>query len=202
MVKDIRVGLSFPDHPKHRRLIKRLGPKATWYLLKLWTSAAERRPKGVLIGWDESDIAEAAGWPDDRDPQELVEALLGDGNRGGFLERVDGVYRLHHWQEHQGWVCGAEARSEHARKAAMAKYSSPQRMLDAYSENAQRNAPSPSPKPYPNPNPPPPPSPSPPPFPSPHPASRLKAEGLQDEDESFEEDGDDHEEDDYGESED
>lgn len=122
MISDIRVSIDFPDHPKHKRLIRKLGLGATNMLLRLWASVAVRRPQGVLTGWDEVDIAEAAGWPEDRDAHELIGALLGDNGKPAFLEQVDGVYRLHDWQEHQGWACGAAARSAKAKTAAEAKW--------------------------------------------------------------------------------
>jgi len=121
MVKDIRIATSFPDHPKHKRLMRLIGPMATYYLIRLWVIASQAKPKGFLAGWDESDIAEAAGFPQDREPHVLVKALMDCGSPG-FLEIINGVYYLHDWEDHQGWVCGAPERSESAKKAARARW--------------------------------------------------------------------------------
>ncbi len=68
--------------------------------------------KGILDGWDEMDIADACGW--EEDPQVLVGALVSSK----WLDEVDGVYQVHDWELHQGWVFGSEERSKAAKKAA------------------------------------------------------------------------------------
>jgi len=74
-------------------------------------------PEGVLVGWDEDDIADACEWGGD--PKELVDALI----ESHWLEKdSDGEYILHDWCEHQGWACNASARSEAARKNILLRW--------------------------------------------------------------------------------
>jgi hypothetical protein len=115
---DIRLLVSFKGHRKRKRLKRLVGPEATDYLIDLWLTVRQDRPEGILEGWDEIDIAIAAGWPDDRDPKELVDALID----AKWLDFENGIYSLHDWDEHQGWACGENRRKEAARKAARAKW--------------------------------------------------------------------------------
>lgn len=161
MISDIRIAITFKGHRKRKRLLRALGPGATDYLLDLWITIATDRPEGVLTGWDELDIADAAGWTGA--PEELVAALI----NCGFIESENGHYLAHDWEEHQGWACGAKERSERARKAARAKWEkiaqadicgkqSPgtaPRMRPAVPGQKKTVAPSPSPPPNPNPTP-------------------------------------------------
>ena len=119
MNSDIRLPVTFRDHPKKERLKRalklRLGPADI--LTNFWITVSQNRPEGVLTGWDDTDIAIAAKW--DRDPSELVKALI-DCKLLDVLE--DGTYKVHDWEEHQVWACGARARKEAAQKAAKAKW--------------------------------------------------------------------------------
>jgi hypothetical protein len=116
VISDIRLAITFKGHRKRKRLQRTLGPGATDYLLDLWITIATDRPEGVLTGWDEVDIADAAGWAGE--PEQLVAALVDCG----WLEKQNGHYQAHDWEEHQGWVSGAKERSERARHAAKAKW--------------------------------------------------------------------------------
>ena len=125
-------------------------------MLDLWIGVATSCPSGMLVAWDEQDIALEAGW--EKEPQEFVEALLGCR----FLEKMDcGTYKLHDWEKHQGYAIHAEQRSEKARKAAEKRWNSKNgekpinatSMQQACGEDANSNAPSPNPNPVPNPNP-------------------------------------------------
>ena len=116
MNTDIRISVSFRGHRKRRKLEKTLGPKATSYLIDLWLTVAEQRPDGYLKGWDESDIALAAGYKGGA--SKFVKGLIDCG----FLENDDSGYQLHEWERHQPWACGAEQRSERAKNAAKARW--------------------------------------------------------------------------------
>ena len=165
MNKDIRLLVSFKGHRKRKRLEHILGPEATRLLIDLWLTAAEDRPEGVLHGWDEIDIAFACGYPDE--PKKLIEALL----ECCWIDKGDdGIYRLHGWEEHQGWCLGSEYRSNKARINALIKhfgrktglkkaaeqygidpadygYKDAASMLPAKPQHAKQDAPSPSPSP-------------------------------------------------------
>ncbi len=159
MNKDIRLATSFKGHRKRKRLIRLLGFGAEVYLIDLWLTVAMDCPEGVLIGWDEEDIADACDW--EEEPQKLVDALI----ESHWLEKdADGEYALHDWCEHQGWACRAKERSEIAKKAAEVRWAKKKKsaknngstakgMHSACREHAESNAPSPNPSPSPKPKP-------------------------------------------------
>ena len=180
MNKDIRLAVSFRRHRKRKRLTRILGVGATDYLIDLWLSVAESCPSGILSGWDDIDIADAAGW--EGDPANWVDALI----ECRFLELSDGVYRLHDWEDHQGWVVNAPARIQAARKAAQARWDKRNGVNNAKNKSEQcesmrgacephtkGNAPNPTPSPSPSPSP----NPSPTPMVKKHsPSSEVESE--------------------------
>ena len=74
MNTDIRVSTSFKGHRKRKRLEMIIGDKSDSYLIDLWLTVAMDCPEGVLVGWDEIDIAVAANWPGE--PQVIVDAFI------------------------------------------------------------------------------------------------------------------------------
>jgi hypothetical protein len=113
---DIRLYVTFKGHRKRRRLRQLLGDNSTDYIIDLWLTVAQDRPEGVLSGWDDADVALAAGW--EGDASVFVKALVS----AGFLEQDGGVYRLHGWGEHQPWAVKAKERSEIGRQNANARW--------------------------------------------------------------------------------
>lgn len=120
---DIRVDCGWPSHHKTKRLERRLptGPRC---LIQLWCYAAIHRTDGNLVGMDDDDVEEAAGWKGKRGS--FVAACLDPGPGGslsgkprfGFFERRDdGVIVLHDWDEHQPWLVSRPARQASARHA-------------------------------------------------------------------------------------
>ena len=117
MNSDIRIAVSFRGHRKRKRLRLSLGANATDYLLDLWIGAALNHPSGILQGMDEIDIALESGW--EEEPHRFVSALI----ECGFLEKNElGIYVLHDWEDHQGYVVHAESRREKAKKAATKRW--------------------------------------------------------------------------------
>lgn len=112
MISDIRVAIGFVNHPKRRKLARLLDKEGCAdYLIDLWINVALRKPSGELDGWDMEDIAIAAGWRGDA--EQFVKALI----KSGFLDSpVPYVYKMHDWEDHEGWVVDAKKRSENARK--------------------------------------------------------------------------------------
>ena len=144
MNSDIRLAVSFRGHRKRKRLRGLLGSGSTDFLIDLWIGAAMTHPDGLLRGMDETDIALEAGWEDD--PHTFVAALV----ECRFLEKTEnGVYALHDWDDHQGYVVHAERRKAQARNAAEARWKNRQNenMPGAGNGHANSNAPSPSPDP-------------------------------------------------------
>jgi len=117
MITDIRISICFKGHRKRRKLKKLLGPSSTDYLIDLWITVAQQRPKGVLYDFDIDDIADAANYTGD--PEVFIHAL----SECGFIEEIEtDLYAMHDWEKYQSWVYQSEKRSEKARSAAKARW--------------------------------------------------------------------------------
>jgi len=163
MNSDIRVSVSFLDHPKTIKLRRRLGWEGFESLLRLWFWAAQHRPNGILSDLSDEDIEIAARWVGD---QGMLVALLVELR---FLDFSNGVFALHDWEDHNGWACHAKERSDKAKKAAAAKWgkrSLPPEDVTVHAPSDTTStatssalgiacgiAPSPNPNPSPNPSP-------------------------------------------------
>jgi hypothetical protein len=158
MKRDIRLDLSFSTHRKRKKLAGILGPEGVLALVDLWLAAAQNRPKGILTGMNEMDIALDAQWGED--PVKFCKALCDVG----FLDRDEsGIYAIHDWKDHQPFIFHAEERSARAREAASARWMkkiSPDPlnlnatgMQDGCGQHTRSNAPSPNPSPNPTPSP-------------------------------------------------
>jgi len=112
MNKDFRIAVSFPYHPKTKKLIKKLGGMSVYSLIRLWAFTAMNKSNGVLGDMDIEDIEIAAGW--EGECSIFVSALLDLD----FMSEVDGVYSIHDWKEHNGYAFYSQQRSEKAKNAA------------------------------------------------------------------------------------
>lgn len=113
---DIRLSLDFFDHPKSKKLKKRLGLEGVMALLKLWAWTAGNRPGGMLTGLDAEAVELAADW---------------DGEEGAFvstlldlrlLDDVDGTFSIHDWEDHQAYASKSEERSRRGSAGAAGKW--------------------------------------------------------------------------------
>ncbi|RLA93087.1 MAG: hypothetical protein DRG83_21535, partial [Deltaproteobacteria bacterium] len=175
MNKDIRIAVSFFDHPKTVKLKRTLGWEGIICLQRLWCFAAQYKPSGLLDNMDEADIEIAARW--EGKEGEFIAALI--KLRWLDYNDEDSTYSLHDWAEHNPYCFHAEERSRIAKKAAEARWKKCKENKDVMHKaceeqctehaksNASRNAPSPSPSPIPSP------IPSPTPVPSPSPKDTL-----------------------------
>ena len=111
MAHDARISSALVNHPKTKKLRRRLGPGACWSLVALFAYASEHRWDGDLTGMSDEDIGIAADW--DGTPEEFCEALKGVG----FLEGESSSYLIHDWSDHQPYAASRDIRSEAARKA-------------------------------------------------------------------------------------
>lgn len=154
MNDDIRIKVSFPHHPKTKKLKRRIGAEGVLCLITLWIFTAQNKPDGNLKGMSEEDIELAAGW--EGDAGRMLGALLDVG----FAVRTHDGFALHDWKENNPYAAAAPERSESARKAANARWSKGEENKgDNAERNAERmpdasrgNAPSPYPSPSPEPN--------------------------------------------------
>ncbi len=121
MSNDFRVEIGFVNHPKLKRLRRRIGDRAAEHLLCLWSFATLNRPTGDMSGMTDEEIADAAGF--ESDASSILTALRDTK----WIDGEQGNYRLHDWAEHQRWVIHAPKRSESARKAAEERWNKRQR---------------------------------------------------------------------------
>lgn len=91
MSADIRLAVGFWQHPKVRKLEKRLGLKGVRSLQILWCWCALNRPSGTLAGMDAEDVELAADWRGKTGA--FFEQCL-----GVWIDEIDGVYQLHEWE--------------------------------------------------------------------------------------------------------
>jgi hypothetical protein len=112
---DLRINLEFTQHPKTKRLIRKLSFEGFYCLLELWSKAAKLYPKGNLKKCDAEDIADLSGWSGD--PEEFVQALL-DPKINFLDQNEDGTFEIHDWQTNQPWVYFSEERSAVAKAKA------------------------------------------------------------------------------------
>lgn len=115
MTTDARLSCGFPQHPKTRKVVRRLGKAAAYDLVTLILWVAQNRSDGDLRGLSDEDIEIAADF--DGDEGAFVGALADVG----FLEGEPGARRMHDWSEHQPWAANAGARSDKARWAAICR---------------------------------------------------------------------------------
>ena len=118
MNKDFRVSVTLPTHPKALKLMRKLGDRAFYNLIRFWAFVSANKPNGVLTGYDEDDIEIASDWIGE--PGQFVKTLLDPKIR--FLEKTEDGFLIHDWQEHNGYAFHAQERSEKAKKAARAKW--------------------------------------------------------------------------------
>lgn len=113
---DARLSTAFPQHPKTKKLKKRLGADGPWSLVCLFLWARMNRPDGDLHGMSDEDIELACDWSGDDG------ALVGALVDVGFLEGEPGARFVHDWEEHQPWSTGSSRRSAAARENAAKKW--------------------------------------------------------------------------------
>jgi hypothetical protein len=165
MATDARIAVGLPQHPKTKKLIKRLGQASAWNLVCLILWAAANRSDGNLSGMSVEDIELSADWAGVDGA--LVDALVAVR----FLDEVDGAFVLHDWHEHNPWAAGADMRSAKARWNAAKRHhgdAEADRLVPEYAavrsaasnatskqlaqdDQDRSNAPSPSPSPSPSP---------------------------------------------------
>lgn len=113
---DARISTGLPNHPKTKKLIRRLGAGGGWFLVRLFLWAAQSRPDGDLAGMTYEDIELAVDW--DGAEGSFVSALVAVG----FLDQAGSDYRIHDWADHNPWASGAPQRSAKARWNAIKRH--------------------------------------------------------------------------------
>ena len=116
---------SLRDHPKTRKLARRLGvrlPEAVGILHCLWWWCLDYATDGDLTRHDEDDIAIACEWHGD--PGDLIECL----SACRFLDADSGL-RVHDWDEYAGALI--EQRERNAERMRDKRAAHVQRTCDA-----------------------------------------------------------------------
>ena len=113
MNSDIRLAVGFWQHPKTRKLAKRLGLEGVRSLQILWLWASQNKPDGDLSGMDWEDIELAADWTGE-------ERAFFDYCLGVWIDETESGYVLHDWKEHNPWASEAGDRSDKARFSRLA----------------------------------------------------------------------------------
>ena len=129
---DARISVGLPNHPKTKKLIKRIGSDGAWRLICLFLWAAANKPDGDLSGMTTEDIELAVDWPGADGA--FVAAMLDVG----FLDGDDNSYAIHDWREHNPWAAGADARSEKARWLATCKHHGKEKAAELMPYYAER----------------------------------------------------------------
>jgi hypothetical protein len=113
---DVRISVALRHHRKTKRLRRKLGASACWSLVCLFLFAGEQRWTGDLSGMTSDDIEDEADWDGDRG--EFVAALVALG----FLDGIEGAYRIHDWEKHNPYAASKGQRIEKGKKAAEARW--------------------------------------------------------------------------------
>jgi hypothetical protein len=108
MNKDFRVAITIATHCKTKKLMRRLGDRSFYNLVRLWAYAAANKPNGKLIDMNEEDIEIAADW--NGECSKFTLALL----ELKFIEKADDVFSIYNWEKHNGYAFHAQQRSEKA----------------------------------------------------------------------------------------
>jgi hypothetical protein len=113
---DIRVGVTEADDPKTEKLVRRCGEGAFRCWIRLKSYARLSRPDGHLTGMTGEDIEIASGWSGE--PGLFCDTLVSIGQ----LESSGEAFSIRDWALMQPYADSSAARSEHARKAAHARW--------------------------------------------------------------------------------
>jgi hypothetical protein len=117
MNKDFRISIAMPTHIKTIKLMRKLGDRSFFNLVKLWAYTALIKPDGILAGMDSDDIEIAADWNGENGIFTETLAVL------KFIDKdISGCFSIHDWDDHNEYAAGAEQRSEKARKAANTRH--------------------------------------------------------------------------------
>jgi hypothetical protein len=126
---DLRLSITFRDHPKVVKLHKMHGEAGISSLVTLWANVAAYRPKGILYGMDLMDVEIAARWPGENGvfilalhDLRLIDCPACPPRELWTPHGIVLPVAVHDWADHQGWLFYADERSERGRAAAAARW--------------------------------------------------------------------------------
>jgi len=109
----INLHRDYFDHPKTRRLVGLLGQGAAEWPIRLWCFVAKVHAEtGILQGYSAEEIESVIQWQGDRG--RCVSAMV----KVGYLEPIEGGYRVHDWLDFNSHISDARLQSQimHAAK--------------------------------------------------------------------------------------
>lgn len=116
MTDDVRLSTGLPQHPKTKKLHRRLGGDGCWALVRLFLWAGEHRWEGDLAGLSDEDIELAVDWAGE--PGAMVAALI----EVRFLIGNPGKRKIHDWQDHNPYAASKGQRIAKGKIAAAARW--------------------------------------------------------------------------------
>lgn len=131
MADDARISTAIRNHPKTRKLQKRLGKSGVLSLIWLFLYAAESQPDGDLSAMTGEDIELAADW--DGAEGEFVLTLI----EVRFIDGESGSYKIHDWAEHNPFAATRPKRVAAAKEANRIRWNR-ERNADSYDSDATR----------------------------------------------------------------
>ena len=153
---DIRIQLSFRNHPKIEKLRRRLGEAGPLAFIYLLMHAGQNETEGRLHGMDAEDISIAADWRGE--PEVLLTAMIDLR----LIDQTPEGYEIHDFADHNPWATGSKRRSEIAKQAINSRWEKIRREKKQENKDvdtgrirsepearSDRNTPSPSPTPSP-----------------------------------------------------
>lgn len=114
---DARISVGYCDHPKTKKLIRRLGFEGFYYHCKLILWCRLNKPMGYLDNMDVEAIELAVDWKGE--PGALVTALC-EVRLMDYDECID-EYRMHDWDDHQPWAVKTDERRASATLAGLVR---------------------------------------------------------------------------------
>jgi hypothetical protein len=114
MNTDIRIKTSFFRNLKTKKLEKKAGPEGIISLLKLWLYVAEYKSDG-LLDLTEEDILLIC----ETDNKDFVSILV----ELKFIDVDENGYKIHDWEEHNGYCASHKIRSKKAKENVMKRWS-------------------------------------------------------------------------------
>jgi hypothetical protein len=114
-MSNLNVDINYFEHRKTRRLVSLLGKDADVLPLRLWAYCAKTRAfDGKLLGYAPEEIELHIGW------RGKVSACIDAMIDVGFVERIEGGFKVHDYEIEQGHLA---AFAKKAYEAAMARWS-------------------------------------------------------------------------------
>lgn len=108
----LNLDLDYFSHPKTVRLIGLLGKGAEVLPIRLWCYCGKYHVEsGKLASYSTEEVEAAVGWWGKSG--DMVKAMI----KVGFLEELNGEYKLHDWEDHEGHLLALKERGKTAAKA-------------------------------------------------------------------------------------